>query len=99
MSPGGGALLTDVMALSQGCTSLEVTSSRRDDDVSQGSPRTMARRLKSGGLYIIGGYVVAQRSTLESCIRSSTLPTMLEFGTLDDVTNQIISATHDVIIW
>ena len=27
---GGGALLTDVMALSQGCTSLEVTSSRRD---------------------------------------------------------------------
>ena len=26
----GGALLTDVMALRQGCTSLEVTSSRRD---------------------------------------------------------------------
>ena len=52
---GGGALLTDVMALRQGCTSLEVTSSRRD--------RRWSHAL------------------------SSTLPTTLEFGTLDDVTN------------
>ena len=57
---GGGALLTDVMALRQGCTSLEVTSSRRD--------RRWSHAL------------------------SSTLPTTLEFGTLDDVTNTGIRA-------